>query len=198
MSSLFHSLIADFPKLVRAMVYFEQKEESVPLPALVELKDVLHHVVVFADAFLKEDQQKQNEQITNVKEHFRRGIIETYQQAYEQLAGFIFDLYSKYRYRAKVYEKVFFLDKKFAKIHKSIEENIQIAKDLWVKGRELKNFESESADFNNSIDNFRKAYDILKQTEPLVNELWATFNQRVFYSVAFFVVIIIVFLIFVL
>lgn len=187
-NQLFEILETRFKDLMKAMRYLEDNEEALPLTGFIELRDVMHHLVSFIEASREHNGEKQHEQIVSLKEHFRRGIAETYQQTYENLANVVFDSYSKYRYRARQYERVFFLDRKFSDLHNMVEKKIKEAKAAWMAGRELKNSDFNSADFKTSLENFKKAYTILKGVQPIVDQLWSVFNQRVLYSILFGIV----------
>lgn len=184
------------PALIDAMTYLESNEDVLPLGAFTETRDILYHLANFASAYRKDDKKGQNEQIINIKEHFRRGITETYQRTYEHLGSIIFDRYSQYRYRVKVYEKIFFLDKKFARIHKNIEENIAGAKHHRMLGRKLKTLDFNDSDFTKAIGHFKNAYIQLKTVEPDLDKLWGIFNQRVSYLVIFSIILVVYLLVY--
>ncbi len=173
-------LNCNLPVLNKAMNYVENEAREIPIQAFIEGRDVLHHLHDLVNNM--EDDKAVEKNLTEMKQHFRRGIVESYQTIYDRKRNYLDGLYQKYCNAFKQYEKLFFLDKTNQSIHEKVNNRLNQSGKLWIKGRNLKNNDYDNPKFQQSIDCFKKAFDLLDGLEPEIDSLWSTFNKRFYLS----------------
>jgi tetratricopeptide (TPR) repeat protein len=177
------------------MYYYEQKSRSIPLPAFTETRDVVSHLYDLAENINRPSDVEKN--IVEIKQHFRRGIIETYCELYDSQMANIYRSYERYKSRLKIFEKLLYLYKKHVDVHNKISASIKSAQELWVDGRTLKNNDLESQKFKKAIKDFKRAYEMIESLDEDVDILWNNFYQRFYIGISVVIIALIALAIFV-
>jgi len=167
-----------FPKIQEALFYLEGKESKHSLAAYIDMRDVMSHF----STLLREDIniESARDNIANLCEHMRRAIAEPYQIAFEYKLGKINDQYNIYKYKLLKWERILFLHKHHFPIHQEIRKSVISAKNLWIEGRRKKNSNMWDIEFEEAIDHFIGAYDILSDLEPKLQEIYNRMHERKF------------------
>ncbi|VXD19574.1 hypothetical protein [Marinoscillum sp. 108] len=165
-----------FPKFKSASNYVEEHDRITPQQAFIEGRDILSHIYDISISLDNDEKLKEN--IIEIKEHFRRGVAESYQEHYEYIAADVYQDYSTYKKRLRPFEKLLRLYKIHKPIHEEVRGRIKQSQDLWIKGRSLKTKDLNSDKFDESINLFIQANDTIEPLSELVNELWNNFYQR--------------------
>ena len=112
-----------YPHITEAMHFVESQKRIIPWPAFSEMKDVISHMY----DILKSPDNEENvfKNLVEIKEHFRRGVIETYQELYDFEMSFLFQSYGKYRNQLQHFEKILFIYKKNSPHHIKISSVIK-------------------------------------------------------------------------
>ena len=164
------------PRIFEAMNYVEAQERLFPNAGFIEIRDVLSHTYDISKNPGNEDNFNKN--LIEIKEHFRRGIVESFQELYEYEASYIYQQYGKYKARYRQFEKILFLDRKNVEKHKRISSLMEEAQRLWVEARNLKQNDIENGSFNDALDKFKAAHKLVLSVEDDAAALLNDFQQR--------------------
>ncbi len=164
------------PKWNEAINYYESKLRDFPVPAFTEARDVLSHTF---DLFIGiEDEENIDKNLIEIKEHFRRGIIETYQAVYDDEMAQLYQYYGKFQRKARHFERLLFLYKVHKPIHDKILSVMKASQDLWIEGRNSKSNEINTTEFSRSIELFKEAYEKILGIKEDIFALWNNYYQR--------------------
>ncbi len=162
--------------LFAALNFVETHTRTMPLPGFIECRDIISHTADYFES--KGDDLESTKHIVEIQQHFRRGIIESYQMIFDIEMSVIYRSYEKYKTRLKQYEMLLFLARKHAPIHTKIRDTIHESQELWIKGRSLKNNDLLSPEFKEAIEIFKRAYIHSRGVEDDIDQLWNSFNRR--------------------
>ncbi|GMT45763.1 MAG: hypothetical protein IEMM0006_1595 [bacterium] len=184
------------PPLFEAANFAEKQDRILPMQVFYQMKDILSHIRDIAKE--PNDPEVLNKNLIEIKEHFRRGIIETYQEHFDYQMSHLFQTYGNYRKRLLKFEMLLGLFKKNKVIHLRIKKIISEAEQLWINARNIKTNDVGSENFNNSIKMLKKASEITETIEEDINLIFNNFYKRATYftfiTVAFISIIILLFL----
>lgn len=191
--SVFKVLSENIPVLFDASNYIEKDDRLRPEQIFIASRDILSHLYDLSQDF--NNPEIVNKNLIEIREHFRRGIMETYQEHYEFHMAHLFHSYGKYRKSLYKFEMLLRLGSKHFELHKKINLVIKQSQDLWVEGRRNKKNELNTIEFKTAIQCFKQASDLAISIEPDVQIIYSNFYNRAFYitilSIAFFSAIII-------
>ena len=185
-SSVFQS---HTPVAFDAINYFETKLRTFPQSAFTELRDVVSHFYDLVNVL--QDPREVEKNVTEIKQHFRRAISETYQLAYDTEMSYLFQYYGKYVDKFKQFEKLLFLRKIHQPMHQKIKAKMKEAQNHWIAARGLKNNDLDTQAFKDSIEKFKNAFDSVIEIKDDVDELWNNFNQRSYILLIFILLFIV-------
>jgi hypothetical protein len=186
----------NIPSLFEAANFVEKHDRMLPMQVFYQMKDVFSHINDIALA--PSDQDILNKNLIEIKEHFRRGIVETYQEHFDYHMSHLFGTYGNYRKRLLKFEMLLGLYKRNKATHLRIKQVISEAEKLWIEARNNKTNSVGSEKFNNSIKKLIEASEKAETIEDDINLVFNNFYMRATYfsfaSVAFASVIILLFL----
>ena len=168
------------PVLNEAMNYVETEAREIPLQAFIEGRDVLHHFNDLINNIKDDTEVKKN--LVEMRQHFRRGIVESYQTIYDSKMQYLTETYSEYKNLFKRFEKMFFIYNRNKLIHDKIQNNMSHSAELWIEGRNNKNNDYDNPNFKKSIECFKGAFELLNGLDDNVDTLWNDFNKRSYLS----------------
>ncbi len=167
-----------FPKVQEALFYLEAKECKYSLAAYIDIRDVLSHYSTLLREDISSDSARDN--VSNLCEHLRRAIAEPYQIAFESKLSEMENQYTLYNHKLARWEKLLFLSKYLSPLRERLRNGIIEAKTLWISGRKKKGSNMWDETFEESIQDFVKAYDILFELEPVLEDIYSRIHERKF------------------
>ena len=175
-TKLFQIIAKGVPKLLEAESFVEGKDRIVPNSVFIESRDVLSHLKDIALNVNDEIVIQKN--LVEIQEHFRRGIMETYQEHYDFVASNIFRLYENYKNSYIRFEKLLRLYDVNKETHQKIKNAVKASQELWLEARSLKNNELESDKLDVAIDKFKCATEYITSVEDDINMLYNNLYKR--------------------
>ena len=175
-TKLFQIIVKGVPKLLEAESFVEGKDRIVPNSVFIESRDVLSHLKDIALNVNDEIVIQKN--LVEIQEHFRRGIMETYQEHYDFVASNIFRLYENYKNSYIRFEKLLRLYDVNKETHQKIKNAVKASQELWLEARSLKNNELESDKLDVAIDKFKCAAEYITSVEDDINMLYNNLYKR--------------------
>lgn len=168
-----------FPKVQEALFYLEAKECEFSLAAYIDIRDVLSHLCTI----LREDidAAAARDNVSNLCEHLRRAIAEPYQIAFERRLAKINERYHIYNRKLAKWERILFLRGHHHSTREIVRTGIVNARNLWIRGRRKKGSNMWNAEFEEAIEHFIEAYDILSDLEPKIQEMYNRLHERKFF-----------------
>lgn len=183
-TKLFQIIVKGVPKLLEAESFVEGKDRIVPNSVFIESRDVLSHLKDIALNVNDEIVIQKN--LVEIQEHFRRGIMETYQEHYDFVASNVFRLYENYKNSYIRFEKLLRLYDVNKETHQKIKNAVKVSQELWLEARSLKNNELESDKLDTAIDKFRSAAEYITSVEDDINTLYNNLYKRSAIITSFF------------
>jgi hypothetical protein len=177
--SVFNVLFENIPLLFEASNYIEKDDRLRPEQIFIASRDILSHLFDISEDINNQEVVKKN--VIEIREHFRRGIMETYQEHYEFHMAHLFNSYGRYSHGLYKFEKLLGLSKKHLELHKKIKEVIKKSQDLWLEGRRNKKNEVKTVEFVRAIQCFKEASELAVSIEGDVQEISSNFYSRAFY-----------------
>ncbi len=183
-TKLFQIIAQGVPKLLEAESFVEGKDRIVPNSVFIESRDVLSHLKDIALNINDEIVIQKN--LVEIQEHFRRGIMETYQEHYDFVASNVFRLYENYKNSYIRFEKLLRLYDINKETHQKIKNAVKVSQELWLEARSLKNNELESDQLDVAIDKFKCAAEYITSVEDDINTLYNNLYKRSAIITSFF------------
>lgn len=173
---LFEVLSHNIPQLFEAANYLEKEDRLKPEQVFIEARDVLSHLNDICNNY--ENEEIVAKSMVEIKEHFRRGIVETYQEHYEFVMSNMWQSYGNYKKSLMKFESLLFLKSTHLTSHSKIKDALNQTKDLWINARKLKNNEITSSEFKDSITKLKEASDLALTVEGDINDIYNNFYKR--------------------
>ncbi len=173
---VFSTLRSNVPLLFEAFNYIERYDRIEPTQALHQMKDILHHLKDIAEE--PNDPENIQKNIIEIKEHFRRGISESYQEHFDYIMSHLFQTYGKYRKTLSKFEMLLGLFRKHRSIHEEVKRVINKAEEYWIEARNNKTNDVDTPKFQKSIELYKNASDLALTIEDNVYLLYNNFYKR--------------------